>query len=152
MNPVRPCETSSDRHQLTPAVCRASSRSLSVAPGWRPREEGRHSWRWRGKQALHDDSILSESIAVGWVALGLVTGASFAQEEQRQLQQQKVFSGMQQQQHLQGRSDLTVRRAGLGARPMLNGWREAGVCPRRISEGKKRGELFRSVSSGCLAC
>ena len=44
------------RCQLTPAsACRASSRSLSVAPGWRPREEGRHSWRWG--QTLLNDSI-----------------------------------------------------------------------------------------------
>ena len=89
---------------------------------------------------------------MGWVVLGLVTGASFAREEQRQLQQQKVFSGMQQQ-HLQGGnccSDLTVRRSGLGARLMLNGWREAGGFPRRISEEKKVGEFFGSVSS--MAC
>ena len=88
---------------------------------------------------------------VGWVVLGLVTGASFAREEQRQLQHRKVLSGMQQHLHQGGNSDLSVR-AGLGARLMLNGWREAGGFPRRISEGKKVGEFFGSVSSGRLAC
>ena len=83
------------------------------------------------------------------MVLGLVTGASFAREEQRQLQHRKVLSGMQQ--HLQGgNSDLSVR-AGLGARLMLNGWREAGGFPRRISEEKKVGEFFGSVSSGRMA-
>merc|ERR1711990_365680 len=132
---------------------------MGVAPGWRPREEGRHSWRWRaaGKQALHNDSI-REKIAVGRVELGLVTGASLCLRRAKAIAagdlQQKVFGGMQQQ-HLQGGnccSDLTVRQTGLGARLMLNGWREAGGCPRRILESKKKGELFGSVSRGCLAC
>ena len=158
MNPVRPCETSSDR-QLTPAACRASSRSLSVAPGWRARQEGRHSWSWRaaGKQALHDDSICGKNSS-GVDGVGTGYWGQFCLRRAKAIGaadlQQKVLRGMQQQ-HLQGGnccSDLTVRRAGLCARPMLNGWREAGVCPRRISESKKGGELFRPVSSGCLAC
>ena len=64
------------RCQLTPAsACRASSRSLSVAPGWRPREEGRHSWRWH--QALLNDSIRekkSHRSGAGGVGTGYPAG------------------------------------------------------------------------------
>jgi len=96
-------------------------------------------------------------IAVVWVVLGLVTGSSLCPRRAKALAagdlQQKVLSGMQKQ-HLQGGnccSDLTVRRVGLAARLIVNGWREAGGCPRRISESKKGEELFRSGSSRCLA-
>ena len=67
------------RCQLTPAsACRASSRSLSVAPGWRPREEGRHSWRWRSnKLSLTTQFGKRKATAAGRVVVGLVTGQVF---------------------------------------------------------------------------
>jgi hypothetical protein len=70
------------------------------------------------------------------VVLGLVTGASFAQEEQRQLQQQKVFSGMQQQQHLQGRSETSWTRCQADAQWMEGGWSLPQKDLRRQKEGR----------------
>ena len=97
---------------------------------------------------------------MGWVVVqGLVTGQGQLRRAKAIAAaadlQQKVFGGMQQQ-DLQGGnccSDLTVRGAGLGARLMLNGWREAGGShPRRILEDKEGGELFRSGYLACRSC